>query len=388
MMNNRSADVAAMSDVYTDLSGLQSIKTTGNKDKRKALQEISVQFESMMLSMMLKSMRQANSVFSEGNPLIGQQEKFYRDMFDQQLSVSLGKTGSVGIADAMFRQLEQTLPKEKTAAEKTAAESTVELLSEIDQSMKAAGDKSLPFSNRDDSLMAKDLHAVEALLADSAVTIEEPFSEIDLWLTPSPAKTVDVLNTPVADYRQARADFSADGDVSFDGSPERFVEQLYPHAEKAAEQLGVNPQVLLAQAALETGWGEKLIRKQDGASSFNLFNIKAGKHWDGDYVTVPTLEYRDGIAVKEHAAFRSYSTPQESFADYVQLINQNPRYKRAMQHADDPKRYVRELGRAGYATDPQYAEKIIDIMNSNSMKKTFSVLTRNEAGDIDVPARG
>ena len=387
MLGDRGIDSVNMADVYTDLGGIQSIKATGRKDQRKALQNISVQFESMMLSMMLKSMRQANNVFSENNPLIGKEEKFYRDMFDQQLALSLGKKGSVGIADAMFRQLERTLPAEKSAdssESKTALSSTkrnidqqafAEMVSQIRSVVDRSGQ-----SLSGDSQFNPELNP--ELAPQGEVTSEEKFTEIDLWLSPNQARTVDVLDSK-ASRRVSLGDSNLTEKILFDGSPERFVQQLYPHAEKAAEAIGVNPEVLLAQAALETGWGKKLIQKQDGESSFNLFNIKAGKAWGGDFVTVPTLEYRDGIAVKEHAAFRSYSSPEESFSDYVNLISENPRYERAIQNAEDPKRYVRELKRAGYATDPEYAEKIIEIMNSESMKKTLSM----NAEDMPLPVR-
>jgi flagellar protein FlgJ len=387
MLNDRPIDSTSMTDVYTDLGGLQSIKTTGHKDQRKALQEISVQFESMMMSMMLKSMRQANNVFSEGNPLIGKEEKFYRDMFDQQLSTSLGKSGSIGIAEAMFRQLEKTLPPEPVNAVARNTANNEKSLPASEQKPVAERINALIASVREYQQIPDNMQDVETMLAEFPLTEDvEKFSEIDLWLTPSPAKTVEFFD-PESMQKPSQAELSNPADkagLQFDGSPERFVQQLYHYAEKAAEAIGVNPQVLLAQAALETGWGQKLIQKQDGESSFNLFNIKAGKKWQGDYVTVPTLEYRDGIAVKEQAAFRSYSNPQDSFADYVELINQNPRYKRAMQHAENPARYVRELERAGYATDPQYAEKIIQIMNSDSMKKTLGMLST----DIDMSGRG
>jgi len=145
-------------------------------------------------------------------------------------------------------------------------------------------------------------------------------------------------------------------------SPEQFINTLWPQAERAAAELGVEPRVLLAQAALETGWGGAVIQRPDGTSSHNLFNIKADSRWDGAQVGTRTLEYRDGVAVREHASFRAYDSYEESFSDYVSFLKENPRYREALESSADPHAYVEALQRAGYATDPEYAQKIGDIM--------------------------
>ena len=139
-----------------------------------------------------------------------------------------------------------------------------------------------------------------------------------------------------------------------------------PLAEKAAGMLGVSPSVLLAQAALETGWGKFVTRDTaSGKSSFNLFNIKADSRWQGDAVQVQTLEYRGGVPEKEQARFRAYEDYADSFNDYVEFLQTNPRYQQALEQAEDPGRFVRELHAAGYATDPEYATKIERIFNSD-----------------------
>lgn len=144
--------------------------------------------------------------------------------------------------------------------------------------------------------------------------------------------------------------------------PARFVEELAPHARSAASQLGVEPSVLVAQAALETGWGRHVIRGADGNSSFNVFNIKAGSDWQGARVARTTVEYRDGTAARERAAFRAYDSLDDAFADYVDLIR-GERYAGARAAADDPAQYVHALADAGYATDPKYAEKILSLVD-------------------------
>ncbi|MEE8320458.1 MAG: flagellar assembly peptidoglycan hydrolase FlgJ [Gammaproteobacteria bacterium] len=145
-------------------------------------------------------------------------------------------------------------------------------------------------------------------------------------------------------------------------SPREFVEVLRPYAESAARQLGVTADVLLAQSALETGWGQKIIRHHDGRSSHNLFAIKADNRWGGKQIRVGTLEYVDGQAKREHSSFRVYQSFQQSFDDYVDFLQNNPRYREAIHKAEDGYAYIRALQKQGYATDPAYAEKVIDIM--------------------------
>ncbi|NGX16218.1 flagellar assembly peptidoglycan hydrolase FlgJ [Wenzhouxiangella sp. XN24] len=145
------------------------------------------------------------------------------------------------------------------------------------------------------------------------------------------------------------------------GDPAAFVQRLLPHAQRAAARLGIAPEVLIAQSALETGWGRHEMRDAHGQPSNNLFGIKATGGWDGARVKVSTLEYRDGVARREMAAFRGYADEASSFADYARLIGDHPRYRKALD-APTPEAYLRELQAAGYATDPAYADKILGIL--------------------------
>ncbi len=112
-------------------------------------------------------------------------------------------------------------------------------------------------------------------------------------------------------------------------SKEDFVRMMLPHAQRAASTLGVDPNALVAQAALETGWGKAVPTDGSGSSSFNLFGIKAGSSWEGATASVPTLEFEDGVAVRKVERFRAYSSPADSFDDYARLIGNNPRYENA-----------------------------------------------------------
>ncbi|MBT8444459.1 MAG: glucosaminidase domain-containing protein, partial [Gammaproteobacteria bacterium] len=156
-------------------------------------------------------------------------------------------------------------------------------------------------------------------------------------------------------------------------------------AERAAERLGTEPKALVAQAALETGWGQKQIRDPDGVSSNNLFGIKADQRWSGDRLAVSTLEYTNGIANRQMDKFRAYPSLAEGFDDYVDFLQTNPRYGLGEQLGDRGELkgadYVERLQSAGYATDPKYAEKIQSIMNSDRLEMTIRDIKTN----ADVP---
>ncbi len=150
-------------------------------------------------------------------------------------------------------------------------------------------------------------------------------------------------------------------------SPEQFVESLMPIAEKVAEKYGMDPKAIISQAAVETGWGKFVIHKADGSSSHNLFGIKANKGWGGEQAIVDTLEFNNGLPQKQKAAFRSYSSVEEAMEDYGRFITSQPRYSRAVENASDAARYTNALQEAGYATDPEYASKIMAVYNSDRL---------------------
>ena len=140
-----------------------------------------------------------------------------------------------------------------------------------------------------------------------------------------------------------------------------FIRQMLPHAQEAAKELGVDPNALLAQAALETGWGKSVPCNGAGECSYNLFGIKAGSSWDGATVNVPTLEFEDGVAVRKVDRFRAYESPADSFRDYARLIRNNPRYEDALNAGSDVAGFASALQSGGYATDPNYARKIVAV---------------------------
>ena len=162
---------------------------------------------------------------------------------------------------------------------------------------------------------------------------------------------------------------AADADRPF-ANPADFVARLRPAAEAAAAALGVSPRILLAQAALETGWGQHL----PGADSHNLFGIKADRGWGGDAVSAQTREYGGGGVGgggvggawhAEAAQFRSYASYADSLRDYVRFVQDNPRYAPALAHGGSDSRYIQALAEAGYATDPEYAARVLQVADSS-----------------------
>jgi len=151
-------------------------------------------------------------------------------------------------------------------------------------------------------------------------------------------------------------------------TPAGFVNQVMPTIRRAAAYLGVNPLGLLAQAALETGWGQRMPRTADGSSSLNLFGIKAGDEWTGGRATADTVEFSNGVATPRRTAFRAYGSIEESVSDFANLLKNSPRYRDAIAAGGDVQAYIHSIGKSGYATDPEYANKLNQILNSGTLQ--------------------
>jgi peptidoglycan hydrolase FlgJ len=148
-----------------------------------------------------------------------------------------------------------------------------------------------------------------------------------------------------------------------DAAKRQFIEKLLPHAEAAARELGVDPRAIVAQAALETGWGRSQPANAAHGGSNNFFGIKAGAAWHGSSVASMTTEYDAGVADRELASFRAYGSAQDGVQDYVSLLRDNPRYSAALNTGHDVRAFATALQRGGYATDPDYANKLMSVFN-------------------------
>ena len=324
-------------DVYTDFNALAGLKAEAKKDSPEALKAVAKQFEALFLNNILKSMRAGK--LSDGL-LDSQQSDSYNEMYDQQLAVHLSGNPGVGLADLIVKQLS---PKDAT--------------------QNTEGSFNRPTNNQALSGSSAEISSASGITG----VVKPQTNKVDSWINTDTEGTKTIINSYINNddpqnnmteipFRNANAKPSSTDD---------FIRQLLPHAKQAAKELGIDPKVILAQAALETGWGRSLIKNSNGSTSFNLFNIKADKSWTGKQAQVSALEFDQGIAKKVNSGFRAYSSFKESFADYVDFIKTNPRYGDALKQVNNGERYLQELQQAGYATDPNYANKIMAIYRNN-----------------------
>lgn len=261
------------------------------------------------------------------NELFGSKaENMYRDMYDKQLSMNISNGKGIGLANVIERQL----------GGKPEGDMTDKPLSDYLA-------KSFPVDSR------------------TRASIENSHLEVGKISAHSSFKTS-------IDGAQDQQSAGAWDDA------ENFVKDVWPHALRAADALGVDAEVLMAQSALETGWGKYLPLHADGSNSFNLFGIKADSRWQGERVEITTREYRHGVMQHEKAEFRSYDSVGEAIDDYVDFIMTSPRYQKALEHAYDAEAYARELQQAGYATDPDYARKINRVRDNEILQNRVSEL--------------
>lgn len=379
------------SGAYTDLNRLAQLKNGAGRDSEGNIRKVAQEFESLFMNEMLKSMRSANDVLAEGNFMNTSTTKQYQEMYDQQLSVSLSTKGrGIGLSDVLTRQLSKMNGGRHTGAanpfaQVAGADSKLNSTASWPSTtgVNASG-KALPQpeQGRDDSrllnarrlaLPGKLADRVMAGIVPGAAKSEEqgkPLAGNDWQTSRSFASAVQEVDAAAAATASAAAeDVSgrqyaqpplAPGKSAF-ASADEFVATMLPMAQKAAARIGVDARYLVAQAALETGWGKSIIRDQDGSSSHNLFGIKAGSSWGGDSARALTSEYENGKKVKEVAAFRSYDSFEQSFNDYVSFLQNNDRYSDALDSTRRPEQFMKELQQAGYATDPNYARKVSQI---------------------------
>ncbi|MBC3362526.1 flagellar assembly peptidoglycan hydrolase FlgJ [Pseudomonas sp. SWRI154] len=410
---------------YSDLNRLNQLKV-GDKNSEGNLRKVAQEFESLFLGEMLKSMRSATEALGKDNPMNTPEAKQYQEMYDQQLAVSMSREGGgIGLADVLLRQMSKNKPLASGEAATLSAAKQQEALEKVAKAPVptpvAAGtlpDGPLSRSNGQRPLWAsravsapqgaEGIHrndmelinqrrlALPPKLADrllaglvppAAVNAEAVGHNVlpDRAVTAVKPATGELAN---GDWLAALKAAEPKGDLQVYGravaqpplAPARkafrdadeFVDAMLPMAKEAADRIGVDPRYLVAQAALETGWGKSVMRQPDGSSSHNLFGIKASKNWTGDSARAITSEFRNGEMVKETAEFRSYSSYRDSFHDLVNLLQSNSRYQDVLKSADNPEQFVRELQKAGYATDPNYASKISNIARQMTSYQNYA----------------
>jgi len=298
-----------------DPNTLGGLRRLSKENSPEATKEAARQFEALFVQQMLKSMRDATP---KGGMFDSDETRMYQSLLDQQMAMQLStRAGGIGLARVIERQLNAG------KAEVTLPDGPVPLDAAIRRGFDAAVSPAGTASGA----------AKSAAAAASAAATAVP----------------QLPNMPAG------------------AGPRAFVEKVWPQAVEASRATGIPARFLVAQAALETGWGKFELKNADGTPSHNLFNIKAGKRWGGDTVSTATTEYANGAATRENARFRAYGSYADSFRDYANLIRNNPRYA-AVVGQSDATAFARGLQAAGYATDPQYADKLARIINGNTLR--------------------
>ncbi|MGF6401987.1 flagellar protein FlgJ [Pseudomonas frederiksbergensis] len=423
-MDMRKSGLVSSSDSgsYSDLNRLNQLKV-GDKNSDANMRKVAQEFESLFLGEMLKSMRSATEALGQDNPLNTPAAKQYQEMYDQQLAVSMSREGGgIGLADVLMRQMSKNKPMAPgeaaaaSAAKQAAAKAAVETpiaagtvatngpLSRLNgerplwasRSVKTPASAGEGAHRHDMALINQRRLALPPKLADRLLAGLVPSASSAATTATTAQNSIQVPQSTKTgsgslyngDWLASQTDTTPSGRLQIYGramaqiplapakkafsSADEFVNTMLPMAKEAADRIGVDPRYLVAQAALETGWGKSVMRAQDGSSSHNLFGIKASSNWKGDSARAITSEFRNGEMVKETAEFRSYASYKDSFHDLVTLLQSNNRYQDVLKSADNPEQFVRELQKAGYATDPDYASKISQIAKQMTSYQNYA----------------
>jgi flagellar protein FlgJ len=346
-----------------DVQGLERLKHTARNDEAAGLRGAAQQFEALFLQMMLKSMR---DTIPSGGLLDSQQGEFYQSMLDQQWAQTMAGRG-IGLADHLVAQLEGQMGI-STSRSGVADRELSELIAGIPRGTPRVLQDALQPASEEDAQRereatrpAREAEAatMPASFLDELESVRGGFmSALDATL-PAPAPAAQPATRDPSAAQATRS-----GSTGPSGEHvQRFMERLSAPAQAASRRTGVPAELILAQAALETGWGRHEIATADGGNSYNLFGIKAGSSWKGHTTDVTTHEYINGQRTRVVDTFRAYDSFEEAFTDYARLIGNNPRYA-AVTTAGSAEQAARALQAGGYATDPAYANKLIAVMNS------------------------
>ena len=333
MTDSAPANLSALIQIQrsaADVGRMQQADTqAGDSAEQAKARDAANKFEALLIHSMLKSMRKTTMAENTSN-----QRALYDDMLDKNLADSMIKAGGLGIADQLMSQLGG-------------------------KSSSATTENTVHTGNH--SALTRD----RLRLRELATSLNEtrPDSDRNTQATssvtaPSSSAEKGLARLKLISKLWGQAEDSQSGDVS---SKTDFLQSLAPHAQRSAQRLGTSPSAILAIAALETGWGQSMLKHVSGESSNNYFGIKAGAN-DENFTNNTTTEYLNGKSQNVEARFKSYTSTADSVEGFADFLLENPRYSTALQHASNPERFLRELHDAGYATDPRYADKAITVM--------------------------
>jgi len=286
-----------------DANSLNDLRRATSQNTPESIKAAAKQFEALFVGMMLKSMREATP--GDDSLFDSEQSKMFISMLDQQLSQKIAARG-IGLAEMLEKQM-LTKSVLEYKAEKPAA------------------------------------------------------------LTPqasNPAANPPLNSTSISQHAQ-ELKVAAPGLSNSQAQVKAFENKLSAYANQASVATGIPAKFMLGQAALESGWGKHEIPGANGQPSHNLFGIKAGSSWTGKVVSTVTTEYVSGVATKKVEKFRSYDNYGDAFSDYAKLLQGNQRYKNVLANAKDAYGFAHGLQKAGYATDPEYANKLMKVITKS-----------------------
>ena len=290
-----------------DVQGFDGLRAKAAASPQQGVQMAAKQFDATFITMMLKSMRDATP---QDGPLDSRDGAQFTSMMDEQMAQQMSTKG-IGVADAMLKQL-----------------------------MNNSGMQTGEAGEGNNAALNALAKAYGNAQANGSLASGVGYSR-NSALTPP---------------------LRGDGTTNVDA----FVDKLAASAQAASETTGVPARFIIGQAALESGWGKREILKANGETSHNVFGIKATKDWTGKTVSTVTTEYRNGRPERVVEKFRSYDSYDEAMADYAQLLKGNPRYAQVLNGSHDAAGFAVGMQRAGYATDPHYAKKLMSIMSRMS----------------------
>jgi len=332
-----------MTSAITDFNQFSTLRVAAENNDPEVLREVAGQFEALFVQTVLKNMREA----SLGDPLLGDsnQHEMYQGMLDQQLALEMSSGKGIGLAEMLVRQL--------------GGDSG----DSIDSSQRSQSGYSL----------------TETRSSQQGYNLSPLFTAPKSYPLPDTGSIQRGFQLPESSSGQKSYPLPVSSPIGALHKPgwsdaESFARDVWPHAERAAARLNVAPEAIVAQAALETGWGKHVPQRHDGSSSFNLFGIKANNGWSGDKVSKATLEFKQGVPRPEIAQFRAYNDMAATFADYSEMLMRNPRYQSVSDHGSDIAGFAQALQSSGYATDPAYAQKLERVADSETMKNAISKL--------------
>lgn len=304
--------------LVADQRNLDKLRKLGHGDKHdqaQALKAAAEQFEGLLMKYWVDGMRQSNDTLNPDSPLHSKYSSFFDDMLTQQhVQSAVSSTGGLNKNSITYMIAKQF--------SKSLGDEGKELLKELTEGSR--------------------------INASSGVNIKGSYVKANQMAYRKPKNEVHNLYELYKDLPDPKTmrDFA---------SQEDFVERMMPYAVRATEGTGFNPLVLVTQAALETGWGKHV------PSNNNYYGIKANSSWTGESESYASDEFINGTFSKVVSGFRKYSDVLESMMDYIDFISTNPRYEKALDKSFDTDKYFEEIQRAGYATDPNYADKLKNI---------------------------